>query len=237
MPTGNENLVGAMQQGLRYCWDETIGYSQTTRLLNPNLDCSSFIWYCLYNNGFDVGQSAWYTGDMMQRLVNAGFTEYIWGVNVNTPQHGDIFVYHEVDPQTGNYNGHTFFYAENVYGYSDPTARTNTKAMLQHARIEASSSRTHGYQYPDSGTIPGDVNNPDQDGDYPRNGVGAYWEVWVHATSGSDPTSGSHTWHVFRWGGEPPGPIPPGPFPPGNIPAWLIKKIHDKNFTFRNTLD
>lgn len=231
MPTGNENLLGALIQGLLYCWNESIGYSQTTRELNPNVDCSSFVWYCLHNNGFDVGPSPFDTTSEYGWLVHAGFTPYVWGVDINTPQHGDIFMYDE----GGGDFGHTFFYAENVYCYTDPTGRTATKGVVQHAKIEASSSRKRGYQYPnDPDTQPGDVNNPDQDGDYPRNGVGAYWEVWAHAYAGNDPTTGSHTWYVFRWGGTPPGPIPPTP----TSWNWLLKKIRDRNHhDSLNTLD
>lgn len=216
MPTGNENLLGALIQGLIYCWNETIGYSQTTRELNPNLDCSSFIWYCLYNNGFDVGTSPWYTGDMMGRLVNAGFTEYIWQQNLFTPQHGDIFVYHEVDPITQRYRGHTFFYGENVRAYKNGylgwRACDSQIEVCPQVKIEASGTHEH-----------------DEDGDQ-DNGHGAHTEVWVHTFN--EIAESGHTWHVFRWGGDPPGPIPPEPpFPPGHLPFWLLKKIRDHNFT------
>lgn len=227
MPTGNEDLGGALMTALQMCWNESIGY-EMGGTFNPDTDCSGFVWRALHENGFDVGASRFDTTTEYNILVNAGFTPLVWGIDTTTPQHGDIFMYDE----GGGARGHTFFYVENVYGYSDPTARTNAKAMLQRARVEASSSRESGYEYPnDPDTIPGDVNNPDAPGDHPRNGVGAYWEVWVHAFSGNSPVYGAHTWYVFRWGTTPPGPIPPGPFPPGNMPFWLLKKIRDHNFT------
>lgn len=221
MPTGNENLLGALIQGLIYCWDESIGYSQITRELNPNVDCSSFIWYCLHNNGFDVGPSPFSTVSMRTWMLNAGFTEYIWGTDINTPQHGDIFMYDE----GGGDFGHTFFYAENVRGYinGDQGWRNCNGQIGVCSKVKIEASGVHNH--PEDG---------DQD-----NGLGAHTEVWVHSFSGNDPTYGDHTWYVFRWGGDPPGPIPPEPpFPPGHLPAWLIKKLRDRNHHDNlNTLD
>ena len=211
-----ENLLGALNTAMQICWDETHGYTIGGNM-NPDTDCSGLVWYALYNNGFNVGSTRFDTTSEGRILRDAGFTEYVYTPSF-TPQHGDIFMYDE----GGGANGHTFFYAENVYGYTDSTGRSNSKGVLQHAKIEASSSRESGYQYPnDPNTQPGDVNNPDQPGDYPRNGVGAYWEVWVHAYSSL--VYGSHTWYVYRWGGTPPPPPPHGRR--GHLPIWLINKI------------
>lgn len=215
MPTGNENLLGALISALIWCWDESIGY-HIGGTFNPDTDCSGFIWRALHENGFDVGASRFDTTTEYNILVNAGFTPYVWGVDINTPQHGDIFMYDE----GGGANGHTFFYAENVRGYINGYQGwencDGTIGVCQRVKIEASGVHDH----PEAG---------DQD-----NGNGAHTEVWVHSYAGSDPTYGNHTWYVFRWGSTPPGPIPPTP----TSWNWLLKKIRDKNHhDSLNTLD
>ena len=216
-----EDLQGALTLGQLICWNESHGYylrdGSGQGEMNPDVDCSYFVGYCLAQNGFNVSPS-WYTGSMITTLSNyPGFSHYIWSPGFQW-KHGDIAVYDE----GGGARGHTFFYAENVTGYTDSTGRTNTTGILSQARIEASSSRTHGYSYADGdpGTQPGDVNNPATSGDYPRNGVGAYWEVWVHQYT--DPSS-SHTWHIFRWDAGPgPGPTPTRKH---HLPIWFYDKI------------
>lgn len=203
-----EDLTRALQVGQRICWDETHGYylrgSQPGVVdgeLNPDVDCSYFVGYCLQQGGFNVSPS-WYTGSMITTLRNyPGFTEYIWQPGFQW-KNGDIAVYDE----GGGERGHTFFYVENMYGYTATDWRTAgpTKSILLAGRMEAAGS--HNHPYPETG---------DQD-----NGYGAHTEVWIHGYY--DPDS-SHTWHIFRWQ-DTPGPIPPGPTP-GNIPTWLLIKL------------
>lgn len=194
------SIAGALISAQAFCWDESIGYTMGGNM-NPDTDCSGLVWQALHDNGFNVGSSRFDTTTMGSILRAAGFTEYRYSSSFQ-PQPGDIFMYDE----GGLNRGHTFFYAENVRGYSDPSGRSNAISILPHAKIEASSSRESGYQYPDPGTQPGDVNNPDAPGDHPRNGTGAYWEVWVHAYDSL--VYGSHTWYVYRYGGGPEPPIP-----------------------------
>lgn len=193
-PTGNENLSGALTLGQSICWDETHGYVMGADM-NPDTDCSGFIGYCLSQNGFNVPRR-WDTTTMIPTLQSyPGFTEIIW--NPSTPLiHGDILVYDE----GGGANGHTFFYAENVIGYTsnDPDLGDGTTGLLTRARIEASSNRGR----PQTG---------DQD-----NGYGMHPEVWVHPYSAP---STSHVWHLFRWNQSP---------IPGDIPAWLYSKFNKK---------
>ena len=197
-PTGNENLAGALALAQQICWDETHGYVMGADM-NPDTDCSGLVGYALSHNGFNVNQR-WDTTTMIPTLSNyPGFAHYIYSSNF-TPQHGDIFVYDE----GGGAYGHTFFYAENVRGYTDNTGNTTNTGTLARARIEAASSR---------GTP--------QTGDQAKDGTGAHWEVWVHPWSAP---SLSHTWHVFRWGGAP---------SPGNVPPWLMAKIAAKKGTSR----
>ena len=194
MPTGNEDILGAVQYAVNFCNDETHGYfndvtSTRNRWGVPDTDCSGLVWLALFNNGFDVGTSApadmWNTDSMMSRLPGVGFTEYVypWGrYGDYVPQHGDICVYRQPT------HGHAFFYAENVLGFADKS--TATRSTIAKARVEA----IHDY------------NNAPGDSQY--NGTGAYNEVWVHPFNGLYDADDEHrTWHVFRWGGGP-GPTP-----------------------------
>lgn len=173
MPSINTALTIAQA----YTWDETHGYA-LGGMGRPTFDCSGFVGICLNEAGFNYPGYPTHIGtlDMHPRLLVAGFNALPYN-NLFVPKHGDIFVMNHGS------NGHTFFYAENVQGYTDYTGRTNTVGLLAHAKIEASSSRTSGYSYADGdpGTQPGDINNPNTTVDYPRNGTGAHWEVWTHA--------------------------------------------------------
>lgn len=211
-----EDLAIALQVGQRICWDETHGYflrgSQpgvADGELNPDVDCSYFVGYCLQQGGFNVSPS-WYTGSMITTLRNyPGFTEYTYYVGMQL-KNGDIFVWD--DGTGGGSGGHTFFYCEYIYGYLDAywgDATGTRKGILNQAKMEAAG--THGHGWPETG---------DQD-----NGNGAHTEVWIHNWDVPDM---SKTWHVFRWH-DTPGPIPPGPTP-GHIPLWLLIKLskHDR---------
>lgn len=178
-----ENLGGALLLAQSICWDETHGYNRNpgSRELNPDTDCSYFIGYCLAQNGFNVNPN-WYTGSMITDLqAYPGFTDYIWSPSFQW-QNGDIAVYDQAP------DGHAFFYAENVRGYTGNTWQTCTSqtAILSRARIEASSNRGN--------TAPGDQDN----------GLGAHTEVWVHPFWEPDP---QYTWHVFRWQNSPTPPL------------------------------
>ena len=204
----SEDLTRALQVGQRLCWNEAIGYflrgseaGNNDGHLNPDVDCSYFVGYCLQQGGFNVSPD-WYTGTMITTLRNyAGFTEYIYSPGM-TLVPGDIFVYDE----GGGAYGHTFFYVEGVYGYLDSdwsTAIGTNKGIIAKGRMEAAG--THGHREPG-----------DQD-----NGYGAHTEVWIHSWNEPNP---AHTWHVFRWH-DTPGPIPPPSPGHGNIPLWMLIKL------------
>lgn len=212
MPTGNEDLNGALATAQDMCWDERIGY-RIGGTFNPDTDCSGFVWKALHENGFAVGSSRFDTTTEAAILEAAGFTKLVWGQDTSTPEHGDIFMYDE----GGGANGHTFFYAKNIWAYKNGDAGwqncDGVIAVVPEAKVEASGTHNH----PENG---------DQD-----NGNGAHTEVWAHTYSVL--CSPGHTWYVFRWGATPPTPPTPPPTPPtpiGNIPVWLLKKIHDRNF-------
>ena len=186
MPTGNEDINGAIASAQAYCWDETHGYRMGGNM-NPDTDCSGLMWQSLHDNGFDVGSYRFDTNSMDGIMINAGFTRFTWDSSF-VPKHGDILMYNEPDGQ-GSYNGHAFMYCENILAYTDPNADSNATAVIAKAKVEASSSREQTTS-----------------GDSKKNGTGAYWEVWCHAYNGL--TYGSHTWYVYRWGA---GPTPPSP--------------------------
>ena len=57
----SENLLTALQVGQRLCWNEGIGYFLRGSVpgvndgsLNPDVDCSYFVGYCLQQGGGDT---------------------------------------------------------------------------------------------------------------------------------------------------------------------------------------
>ena len=186
MPTGNENINGAIASAQAYCWNETHGYLMGGNM-NPDTDCTGLMWQSLHDNGFDVGSYRFDTSNMDSKMVAAGFTRFVYN-SYFTPKHGDIFMYNEFDGQ-GGFNGHTFMYCENILAYTDANADSNATAVIAKAKVEASSSREQTTS-----------------GDSKKNGTGAYWEVWCHAYGSL--IYGSHIWYVYRWGA---GPTPPSP--------------------------
>lgn len=218
---GDLNL--AFTKAQNYCWDESQGYV-FGGYGSPGFDCSGLVSKCLYEAGFNIPNYHIGTWDLTSlgdnRLQLAGFTEYRHtSSNPVTLQNGDIVVMNHTPFGRG---GHAFFYAENVRGYTDPSGRSNNIGALTRAKIEASSTRTSGYQYPnDPGTIPGDINNPSGTADYPRNTTGAHWEVWVHAFTnlygGYDPSDPTDYIHVYRY--------PGGLIDDGVLGALLLYKL------------
>lgn len=204
--TINDYIVSA----INYAFDESIGYHMGGNF-NPDTDCSGFVWQCLYDNGFNVGGSRFDTSNMGGILEAAGFTRYTYS-NSFIPQHGDIFMWDEYDAQQQRHNGHTFFYAENVYGYLNGHQGwqncDGSTGTCQYAKIEASD--VHGH--PEAG---------DQD-----NGNGAHTEVWSHTYSSL--TYGSHIWNVYRYQGA------PVPAPDDLV---ILKVMTNKNFTLPVAVD
>ena len=82
--------------------DDSVGYSQSTRFLNPNVDCASFVWYGLVKgagvNANDLGGSAFWTGNMEQLLTRIGFKKYIYKSEKDL-QVGDILWVHNSSHQ------------------------------------------------------------------------------------------------------------------------------------------
>lgn len=200
MPTGNEDLNGAVDYAVNICNDETHGYVRGGTL-NPGIDCSGLVYYALLHNGFDVPASRWNTASMLRYLRSAGFTEYIYPpskYNDYTPIHGDIWVHSEGTEE--NPDGHAIIYGQNVLGYN--SSQDPIKTNIISARIEAVSNRGR----------PGT--------DDSANSYGVHDEVWVHYGTGLYTPTGKPncTWHVFRWNGGP-GPTPK------DVPIWMMFRM------------
>lgn len=97
-PAGTpDRMKGAIEEGYRIAADDTITYSQGAwRYKNPNVDCSSMVWYELHDgSGFteeEIGPvDTFETRTMRNRLTNAGFTEYGYA-GMDSLQPGDILL-------------------------------------------------------------------------------------------------------------------------------------------------
>lgn len=219
MPSGD--LTRALQIAQAYTWDQRHGYrngGMGDASSSYDFDCSGFVERCLHEAGFSYSGWPLHVGTMdmddnpmssRNSLGNAGFQLiHVTDLN-NIPQlmHGDIIVMNSYNPDWSGAGGHTFFYAENIYAYTDPNADSDAGGIVSRAKIEASSSRGN--------TNPGDSR---------KNGTGAYWEVWTHAYStlipnAYDPQSQSHHNYVTiaRW--------PGGAIDSGVLGALLLFKL------------
>lgn len=87
---------GYLAQAQRYVDDDSIGYSQSTRCHNPNMDCSSFVYYCLVDSGYctteQLGTHPFTTSTMAEPLLKAGFEKVEWDGKMDSLQRGDILV-------------------------------------------------------------------------------------------------------------------------------------------------
>ncbi len=77
--------------------DDSVGYDRNSRDLNPNVDCSSFVWFGLVKGaGVDansIGGSAFATGTMTENLTSIGFKKYTY-TSKNDLKRGDILWVH-----------------------------------------------------------------------------------------------------------------------------------------------
>lgn len=163
------NIQDALNEASRMAFDESIGYTWGGDG-NPDsngYDCSAFVIRCLYRAGYNVPASRMGTFYMKSYLQTAGFQiiPITTLSDLNNIQHGDIVVEnHFPDSAYPDGAGHTFFYAENMVGFTDAGADSDATGTLSRLKIEASYTRGHTAQ-----------------GDSRKNGTGAYWEVWAHA--------------------------------------------------------
>ena len=75
--------------------DDSVGYSQSTRNHNPNVDCSSLVWFALRDAGFPtaaIGAIPFTTYTMDARLAAAGFERFAFEEARDSLQPGDILL-------------------------------------------------------------------------------------------------------------------------------------------------
>lgn len=179
------DLTSAIDQAMAICWNENYGYrlGGMANSYADGVDCSGLVGRVLHDNGFNYPSYHVGTINMGTALVNAGFTEYNYTSSFQM-ESGDIVVMNHLD-MTG---GHTFFYVEDIYAYTDPYADSANRSIVHKVKVEASSTRGHTAQ-----------------GDHRKNGNGAYWEVWVHAyavlINGYDWTDPGDSVKVYRYPG------------------------------------
>lgn len=85
---GNDGFVNWM---ISVANDDTVGYSQNRRFMNPDVDCSSFVYYALINNGYtteQLGTTPFTTYTMGTILTSNGFREIAYSEDALQP--GDI---------------------------------------------------------------------------------------------------------------------------------------------------
>lgn len=86
--TAAADTSGYVDQALKMADDKSIGYSQKHRRLNPDVDCSSFVFYALKKAGYDVGDMPFSTATMDGVLTSLGFTAH--DMNESELRSGDI---------------------------------------------------------------------------------------------------------------------------------------------------
>ena len=102
------SMINYVEWAINTANDDSVGYSQENRNLNPDVDCSSFVYYSLYNNGFknNLSSVAFYTGTEVYYLQRCGF-QMIQYSGVDSLKPGDILWYRR------NGAGHTEIYIGN----------------------------------------------------------------------------------------------------------------------------
>lgn len=92
-PSSNAKIGAYVTQAEAYAADDSIGYSQARRYHNPDMDCSSFVWYSLVDSGTfssdTLGGSPFTTYTMGQYLKDAGFQEIAFSDIDQSDANGD----------------------------------------------------------------------------------------------------------------------------------------------------
>ncbi len=92
LDSGSFIMIDYLDEGYKMALDDTIGYSQINRCLNPDVDCSSFVYYSLKNTGYNV-PDGWPMTTYSEEgvLKGAGFTMFAY-TGVSDLQPGDILL-------------------------------------------------------------------------------------------------------------------------------------------------
>lgn len=102
-------IIDYVEWAIRTANDDSVGYSQANRKMNPDVDCSSFVFYSVYYNGFasKLGTSSPFsTLSEVNLLQRCGFTVMTYE-NMDSLKPGDILWYRR------NGAGHTEIYIGN----------------------------------------------------------------------------------------------------------------------------
>ena len=91
-----------VKKGEEIAADDSHGYDQRNRRLNPDVDCSSFVWYSLHQTGIDAGSAPFNTNSETTALASAGFEKHDY--NQSEIKEGDILLR----------SGHTEIYIGNT---------------------------------------------------------------------------------------------------------------------------
>lgn len=88
---GSDSYVNA---AIAIANDDSHGYSRSQRQMNPDVDCSSFVYYSLLNSGYtkdQIGSYPFSTQSMPSVLPQAGFTRHDF-TSIDDLQPGDILL-------------------------------------------------------------------------------------------------------------------------------------------------
>ena len=99
--------------------DNTHGYNMDNRGFNPDVDCSSFVYYALKETGYHVNAGGWSTSSMAGVLKGMGFEEISIAeqhITVKDLRPGDIFL------RYAGFRGHQYGHTE-VVTEADGTGR------------------------------------------------------------------------------------------------------------------
>ena len=82
-----------VQKCIDICNDDNVGYSQRNRWLDPDIDCSSFMYICANLAGYNVPWGSGWTGSMIADFSNAGFEVVEFDGNIYDLEPGDIMLH------------------------------------------------------------------------------------------------------------------------------------------------
>lgn len=89
--SGNSLIDKYIAKAEEMAKDGKIGYSQSKRKLNPDVDCSSFVYYALTKGGVkNLGDSPFNTSSMDDPMSKAGFTKTDFDGSADKLQKGDV---------------------------------------------------------------------------------------------------------------------------------------------------
>jgi hypothetical protein len=82
-----------VQKCIDICNDDNVGYSQRNRWLDPDVDCSAFMYICANFAGYNVPWGVGWTGSMLEDFKNAGFEVVEFDGHIYDLEPGDILLH------------------------------------------------------------------------------------------------------------------------------------------------